>query len=653
MKQRVILIFAFCTLAAVPALGQKAPAWLAAAAARAVPAYDKDVPAVVLHRETRNKIEANGKLITTEQFAVRILNGDGKDNAIARAHYLVSAEKVRNIEAWAIRPGGSIKEYDKKSVIDLISDRNDVYNEYRIKIIDGSSDMDAGAVFGYTVETESTPLFYQDVHLFQTGLPVLTSRYVLELPQGWSATSKMFNSAQIDPRVSGTSYTWELADLKPVKSEPLSPSIVNLVPRLAVNYGPEGASTAAHKTFNDWLDVSRWASTLYEPQVIITPELAAKARDLTAGAKTELEKIRAIGFYVQNLQYISIDIGVAHGNGYKPRRSDLVFNRGYGDCKDKANLMRAMLKVLDIEAYPIAIYSGDPTYVRTEWASPQQFNHCIIAVRVSKDTEAPTVMEHATLGRLLIFDATDPYTPVGDLPDYLQGSHGLIIAGESGGIAKMPMTPPEADVLDRELEVTLSPTGDLAGTIRERANGQTSTAFRSEARRLSAADYRRMLEGWLTRGSTGARLVEFSSADRHADAAYDLDVEFAAPRYGQLMQNRLLIFKPVVVGRRQSLSLTEQTRSNPIELESLWMRESAKITLPEGFDIDEMPDPIDFESEFGAYRSSYEVKENKLHFTRSFRIKRSLVGPEKYNDVRGFFKKILDAEQSSVVLIRK
>ena len=35
--------------------------------------------------------------------------------------------------------------------------------------------------------------------------------------------------------------------------------------------------------------------------------------------------------------------------------------------------MRAMLRALKIEAYPIAIYSGDPTFVRAEWVSPSQF----------------------------------------------------------------------------------------------------------------------------------------------------------------------------------------------------------------------------------------------------------------------------------------
>ena len=86
--------------------------------------------------------------------------------------------------------------------------------------------------------------------------------------------------------------------------------------------------------------------------------------------------------------------------------------------------MRAMLKVLDITSFPVGIYSGDPDYVREEWASPQQFNHCIIAIKVSDETQVATVISHPTLGRLLIFDATDDDTPVGDLPDHEQGSLG-------------------------------------------------------------------------------------------------------------------------------------------------------------------------------------------------------------------------------------
>jgi hypothetical protein len=405
--------------------------------------------------------------------------------------------------------------------------------------------------------------------------------------------------------------------------------------------------------FADWTDVSRWASSLYDPQVVITDEIAIKARDLTANAKTEFEKIHAIGTYVQNLQYISIDIGVAYGNGYKPRASDLVLSRGYGDCKDKANLMRAMLKTLKIDAYPIAIYSGDPTYVRADWASPRQFNHCIIAVKVSDTTQAATVLDHPKLGRLLIFDATDAFTPVGDLPDYLQGSNGLIIAGDSGGLAQMPVMPPEFDLLERQVAVTLTEAGEVKGTIKEKAVGQTSTMFRREHRELSASDYRKAIEGWLTRGATGAQLLTLSAKDDHAGAGFDLDVEFSARNYGQLMQNRLLVFKPVIVGRRNAVSLTEPKRSNPIELWSNSMREVVTYTLPAGFVVDEVPDAVTLETDFGKYSTKFETKDGKLVVTRLLTTQRKTIGADKYAGVKDFFTKMHEAEQSPVVLIRK
>jgi hypothetical protein len=633
--------------------GDAAPPWMKQAAIATPPAYEKDVPAVVLHDEEQVTLGSDGKLVTVENYAVKLLNRDGRHFAVARAFYLVSAGKVRSIEAWLMRPDGSVKNYGKEAILDIIADQDDVYNEGRLKVIDASEEVDTGHVFGYTVVSEDVPLFYQDIWRFQGRLPTLVSRYSMNLPQGWKASSTTFNAAEVKPAVSGSNYIWEMRNLPPIPPEPLSPAVENLAPRIAVNYSPDSQTQTVNRAFGSWVDVSKWASSLHEPQVVIDDNIAAKARDLTANAKTEFEKIQAIGSYVQNLQYISIDIGVAHGNGYKPRPSTLVLSRGYGDCKDKANLMRALLKSLKIEAYPVAIYSGDPTFVRKEWASPTQFNHLIIAVKVSDSTVAPTVMTHEKLGRLLIFDATDEYTPVGDLPDYLQGSYALIAAGENGGLSPMPIAPPESDLLERDITVNLNDAGAITGKISERAIGQTSAYFRREQRSLSSSDFRKVIEGWLTRGATGAQLVNVAAKDKRAQAGFDLDVEFSAPRYGQLMQNRLLVFKPVIVGRRNAVSLTEPKRTNPIELDSHSMRETVTFQLPTGFAVDEMPDPVNLDTAFGKYSTRYEAKDGKLVFTRSMTMNRGTITADKYASVKDFFTKILDAEQSPVVLIRK
>ena len=220
--------------------------------------------------------------------------------------------------------------------------------------------------------------------------------------------------------------------------------------------------------------------------------------------------------------------------------------------------------------------------------SPRQFNHCIIAVRVGESTKAPTVIDNEKLGRLLIFDATDPYTPVGDLPDYLQGSFALIMAGDNGGLVRMPVLPADNDFLERTVAVTLSDTGEIKGNIHDSARGQVASYLRREFRGLPAPEYRKAIEGWLTHGATGAVLESLQPKDGSSEG-FDLDVNFSVANYGQLMQGHLLIFKPVIVSRRNGTYLTESKRTNPVEIESSAMSETAVFTLPAGFTVDEMP----------------------------------------------------------------
>lgn len=650
-------LFIFFLLSAVSALaatttGDEVPSWLAQFRGVQTPAYEKDVKAVVLQKEAVVNVGSDGKVVTTLTYVVRILTREGRREAVAVEPYLVSSGKIREIKGWLIRADGTAKAYGKDMILDRISDPDDIYNELRLKIIDASDEADAGAIFGYQVTSEETPLFDQDSWLFQDDLPAIVSRYTLNLPSGWKADSNTFNYAKIEPSVSGSSYSWELRNLQPIAKEPESPSIVNIAPRLAVNYSPAAGATN-FRNFKDWTEVSRWNTELSNPSVIVDDDIANKARELTANAKTEFEKIRAIGTFVQNLQYISIDIGVGRGNGYRPRPSTLVLQRGYGDCKDKANLMRALLKVLKIEAYPVAIYSGDPTYVREEWASPRQFNHCIIAVKVSDETKSQTVLTHPTLGRLMIFDATDPYTPVGDLPDYLQGSLALIVAGADGKLMKMPVTLPEANKMVRSVEMTIADNGDISGFIRERAQGQQAAYARRLLRAISVSDYNKMIESWVVRGISTARVGKIAPVDKNAENQFDLDVELKAPIYGQLMQNRLLVFKPVVVDRLNSLWLTDTKRTHPVIMEANAFSETAVFTLPTGFVVDEMPDAVNLETSFGKYSTSYEVKDNSLIFKRSLTLNSATIPVDRYASVKDFFVKIRSAEQSPVVLLRK
>jgi transglutaminase-like putative cysteine protease len=657
MKAWIIAVLGLL-LVALPAkasvAGDEAPVWAQQAAAVKVPSYDKDVSAVVLVNERIATIDSDGRITEVVNYAVRVLQREGREYATGHVVYVPDSGKVKELKAWLMRPGSETKRYGKDETVDIAGALNDVYNEYRVRSISATDDADVGSVFVYTYTREERSVFSQDDWSFQDELPVITSRYTLALPSGWRAEAVTFNHATVEPRVSGTNYTWELSNLAAIPDEPMSPRITNLAPRLAVSYYPPATTQQITiKTFANWGDVAAWMAELEDPQVQVDDALARKAYELTALAKTEYDKIRAIATYVQNIQYISIQTGIGRGGGYRPHSSTEVFAKSYGDCKDKANLMRAMLKVVGIDAIPVSIYSGDPNYVQPGWPSPQQFNHCIIAVRVSDQTQASTVIQHPKLGRLLIFDPTDSETPIGDLPYHLQGSLALLDSKTATELVSMPVTPPEMNQLERVATLQLQADGAIAGLIQENAKGQTAATFRSEFKQLSKPDYHGMIERWLTAGATSARLDKIEPSDNAGDGKFTLNVEFSAKAYGQLMQDRLLVFKPAIVSRRESLSLTAAQRKHPVVLRANAYSETVKVQLPAGFAVDEVPDPVKLETPFGSYMTSYEVVNGELVFKRQLSQKATTIPAAQYEAVRKFYESIRAAENAPVVLARK
>jgi hypothetical protein len=649
----VSIILVACLQAGVSAKSDEAPAWLRQAASITVPTYGKDVHAVTLHDESRKTVGEDGRITTVTYQAVRILTRQGRSYAEAAEGYNNGTGKVKDMRAWLIRPSGEVRAYGKKETIDRAVVDNDVYNEARVKIISAEDEADAGCVFGYEIVTEEREVFSQFTWHFQTATPVVMSRLTVALPQGWRADAITFNHGKIEPSVSGNNYTWELRDLPPIETEPASPKISKLVARIAVNIFPPQGKATMLRSFASWKDVSRYNSELSDPQAAFNEPMAAKARELTAGAKTEFERLQAIGRYAQSVNYISIQIDVGRGGGYRPHAAADVFNKNYGDCKDKANLMRAMLKSLGVESYPVVIFSGDPHRVDPEWPSPHQFNHCIIAVKVNEDVQASTIVKHPSLGRLLIFDPTDDDTPIGDLPDHEQGSYALIVAGDAGELMKMPVTPPEANRLEREVEAALDADGTLTAKVSERSVGQAAVGERRIFKRAARPEYIKYIERWVTKTAPSANVLKSEPNDDARAGKFALDVEFKSPNYAQSMRGRLMVFKPAIVSRRSSVFLLETKRKHPVVLDSEAYNETVRIKLPEGFDVDEMPEAAEVNHSFGSYAAKCEVKEGHLIFRRSLTLKAGIIPVEQYASVRGFFERMRAVEQTPVVLVKK
>lgn len=649
MRAAVAALVASCVLAPHVSRAADAPAWLAQAA-RVVPAaIETGAEAVVLLDDVSVIVGEDGRVTTRRNYAARIVARGGMDAASIREIYMTGTGNVRTMRGWVINDG-RVLEFGRSEVADIALADNDVYNESRMKVLSAPDVFVPGMVFGAETEVVERTVFTQFEWPMQEEWPVRTVRRSLTLPAGWDARAVTFNHAPIEAARSGTTWTWELRDLASFPDEPAGPPLSGLVPRLAVSYLPARRDLPG---FDDWPSVSRWLATLADPQSASHAALTAKTRELTASAGNELERIRAIARYVQSVQYISIQTGIGRGGGYKPHAAIDVFTKNYGDCKDKANLMRAMLASIGLRAFLVTAYSGDPSYVRAEWPSPQQFNHAIVAVLVSAETKASAVLEHANLGRLLFFDPTDELTPLGELPIYLQGSQGLIVSAEGGPLVRMPVSSVEANPTTRRVEASVANDGTLRATMTRSSAGHPASIERQIFKELRRDDYLRILEADVRRQIPGAVLSVGKVGQDAVTNRFELTMTLQAPGYAQIVQGRLMIVRPPQMNRLELPALTAATRLTPVFLEPLDERDILELNLPEGTAVDEMPEPRRAETSFGSFSIAWEMQNGRLARNLSLRIHRSTIAPASYADVRAFFETFRDAERQPVILVKR
>src|SRR5258707_2297996 len=91
-----------------------------------------------------------------------------------------------------------------------------------------------------------------------------------------------------------------------------------------------------------------------------------------------LDRVRALARFAQkDVRYAAIEIGIG---GLRPHQASETFTHRYGDCKDKANLVSAMLAQIGVKSYLMPLHGGRGIF--TGKSPPDnRFNHLIIAIQ--------------------------------------------------------------------------------------------------------------------------------------------------------------------------------------------------------------------------------------------------------------------------------
>ena len=637
---------------ALPLLAADAPpSWLLEAAAQNTPAYPSKVTRVVLLQEEHLTVAPDGRRMIRDRGAMKLLQRD-RGAVTAGRSYNTKSGRIREFQGWIIGPDGKTTTLSSKDhVVDVALSQNYTYDEARSKILRFPKDAQPGSVFGWEIVEEEKTIFTQYSYEFQQTDPALISRFVLTTPAGWEARGTTINGDSIAPRVTGESSTWELRNLPWVADEDYRPDTHTLVPRLGVSYFPPSSASSALKPLSSWPAVSMWLTTLVDPPAEVTTAIRDKAAELSKSAKTPLDLMRAIATFAQQTSYVSVQMNLTRAGGYTPNRAEQILIRNYGDCKDKATLMRALLKAVNIESFMTVLYSGDRDYVRAEWPSPFQFNHAIIAIRVPEDTKLAAVVAHPKLGRLLFFDPTDPMTPFGELPEEEQGSRALVVAGDAGDLVQLPLLPPDRNHVETVVTGEITLTGALQAKLVRNYSGQAASFMRASLNDTPAV--KQMFERSLSYRLGGLAVNEVSLKPLEDYAQLQAVVDFRVNQFGQVMQNRLLVVSPGNLMPDSDYLLSDETRTLPVKIRARSRRNIVRLKSPAGFDPDEVPDAVKVTSEYGSYEASWKVKDGEIVFDQTVRYKDLTVPAAAYSKIKSFFDEFAGAQGSSVVLIRR
>src|SRR5262249_54264399 len=192
---------------------------------------------------------------------------------------------------------------------------------------------------------------------------------------------------------------------------------------------------------------------------IVTLEVQSVADDITKDKHEVREQAQAIYEWVtRNIRYVAVYFGSGR---FVPNDTDTILSRRFGDCKDDATLLSALLAAKGIASEQVLLGTV-PTYRLPKTATVSAFNHAILHIPALERYVDP----RAACGNFNRLPAGDSGKPV------------VRVSDKGATVARTPESSVEDNVVDldsrmtvardgaRTGETTITARGDFADTVR-------------------------------------------------------------------------------------------------------------------------------------------------------------------------------------------
>ncbi len=385
----------------------------------------KEFGAKVLYEEGKYQISADGRLTYTHREVYRVdseaaVTGWAEVSAQWDPWYEDSAQ----IHARVLQPDGTFVDLDQKTITDapVKGDDSETYSSAHVRRAPLP-----GMAIGSIVEEEEiiegkTPYFSGGSvygFAFRDNVPVARKRLIVEMPSSLPYKEMIHDLPKLvvdrkdadgQRRVVYVEQGIEAArsyDIDLPTNEPIQPMV-------------------EFATGSSWGAVAKAYAGMSDPQTVTAEAEAILPKTLPA---ERMAKIRAIVKELhRDVRYTGVEFGAAR---LTPVRPSEVIARHYGDCKDKATLLVAMLRAAGVKANLALLSVGPGRDVDAALPGINMFDHAIVYVPADDAGSKP-----------IWIDATAEYFAVGFLPYDDEGRRALVISPETTALTQIPEPKP-------------------------------------------------------------------------------------------------------------------------------------------------------------------------------------------------------------------
>ena len=497
--------------------------------------------------------------------------------------------------------------------------------------------------YPYTIEFEYERVLkggyyhaYPDWYIQHYNRSVQESSFTINLPDDFEFYYKALN-VDIEPKIGESGgrklYNWTVKDLPAIKYEPYGPVQSAILPRIL--FSPHQFYFAGYRgSMASWKEYGQFMNALYEGRDELPKELLLEIKELTSTAQTNREKIDILYQYMQeNMRYVSVQLGIG---GWQPFDANYVSKNKYGDCKALTNFMKAMLKAVDIKAYPVLIKNGRIRYEITEDYATPQFNHVILHIP-SED---------------YWLECTSQNYPANYIGSGNMNRKVLLVDEEGGKVIQTPRMSAADNMEQNKVSIVLKEDG--SATLRNSilAKGERHELYRAMEKQLSQQEQQEYLKehSSLPSFDINKLIIKASSKQPEATVEYDL----AVSRYASKAGKRL--FVPVnAISPFKSVPPEMEERQFPVvHRRNFTEVDTIELQIPKGYEVESIPNSsYQKEVEYATYELQIEKTETGIRCVRKLQMKKAELPSDSYPDFRNVLKEISKKDKMKIVLVQK